>query len=523
MQELPVSLDNFSLLRRKNRLYVDKSQRLAELADRHDWVFLARPRRFGKSLTVSTLEAMFSGRMELFHGLGAEAWVAKRSESPLPVLRLNLGRLPSLGTVQELNDALVLELLRLAGTHGVQLPKATNASTMLNTVLHAIYDKSGEIVVLIDEYDKPMLNNIDDIHKIEEIRRIFCDFYSVLKACSECIFFAFITGISKFAKFGLFSSMNNLDDISMNEEYGDILGCTQKELESYYEYWIQKTCLNMNIDRLELLEQIRKYYDGFCFDGKTKVYNPFSLNNFFAKGRFDNYWNQSAQSSFLIKWIKKHRIDDPDRYRHLVVPIEFADSLEIENAKPESFLYQSGYLTIEKIEGQQIVIDYPNYEVIRAISKIYAEFIYKIDDFITLGNDIWDALAKHDFLKLIRAYNVAIAKLPYDEFPVRNEYWYRMVFESVLRGAGIIVYAEVHTYKGRSDIVIQRNNEIYVIEFKLAKDETQIQKKIREGWSQIREKGYAEGYKDSGRFIAEAVIVVDDKNKVASISTSDEI
>ncbi len=470
MQELPIGVDNFAVLRQKDRLYVDKTQRLAEVADRYDWVFLARPRRFGKTLAVSTLEAMFSGRTELFQGLAAEGWVAKQSEKPKPVLRLNMAFLPSLGTVQDLNDALVSLLQERAKAHGVPVPREKHASMMLNSVMQSIYNKSGHIVVLIDEYDKPILDNIDDIEKANEIRRLFGLFFSALKACSEYISFVFITGISKFAKFGLFSPMNNLNDISNDKRYGDILGCSQEELEKNYDYWIKKTAKSMNISCELLLEKVKKYYDGFSFNGEIKVYNPFSLNSFFDKERFDNYWYNAGQSSFFIKWIKRHGIKDPEEYRHLIVPIDFADLDEIERARPESFLYQAGYLTIEKLEEQQITLDYPNYEVVNAISKLYAQYIYKIDGFVTVGNDIWHALENHDLKKLINVYNIAIAKLPYDEFPIRNEYWYRMVFESVLRGAGFITYAEVHTYKGRSDIVIQYKNDIFVIEFKLAKN-----------------------------------------------------
>ena len=167
----------------------------------------------------------------------------------------------------------------------------------------------------------------------------------------------------------------------------------------------------MNISCELLLENVRKYYDGFSFNGEIKVYNQFFLNSFFDKERFDNCWYNAGQYSFFIKWIKRYGINDPEKYRHLIIPIDFADLDEIKRVKLDSFLYQDGYFTIEKLEEQLIILDYPNYEVANAISKLYAQYIYKIDGFVTVWNDIWHALENHDLKKLINVYNIAIAKL----------------------------------------------------------------------------------------------------------------
>ncbi len=210
-------------------------------------------------------------------------------------------------------------------------------------------------------------------------------FYVVLKSCDEYLRFVFITGISKFSKMGVFSAMNNLFDISLSKDCADIVGYTQSELEDNFNEWINLAASKVNINSSELLKKLRDYYDGFCFDGKTHLYNPFSILNFFAMGEFGNYWYVSGSSTFIVNYMKSHSISDPDIYRHFTVSADFSDSYEIERAKPESFLYQSGYLTIEKWEGDQITLNYPNVEVYRSITRMYLEDIYRIERYEGCG------------------------------------------------------------------------------------------------------------------------------------------
>ena len=273
MRELPIGIQDFEMLRRDNLLYVDKTERLLELIKNGRRYFLSRPRRFGKSLTLSTLEAMFGGKAELFGGLAAEEWVKEQAEKPLPVLRFDMSAREAT-SAETLRDSLKMMTLRSAKQFGIEL-----ISDMLNDrlgeLLEGLYKRCGGAVVLIDEYDKPILDSITDLKKANAMREVLCSFYTALKSCDKYLRFVFITGISKFSKVGVFSAMNNLLDISLTERYGDLTGYTQNELEKYFEEWISFAAAKNQLSRSEILERLKEYYDGFSFDGAARLYNPY--------------------------------------------------------------------------------------------------------------------------------------------------------------------------------------------------------------------------------------------------------
>lgn len=337
MQTLPIGVQDFVRLRQDNLLYVDKTARLLELIQNGQRYFLSRPRRFGKSLTLSTLDAMFSGRVELFKGLAAEEWVRKQAQNLSPVLRFDMSGL-DIQTPQSLRQSLKEIIERNGKNFNVEIRSET-LNGMFTDILDEIYKIHGAVIVLVDEYDKPILDNINEPQKANEMREVLRSFYTTLKSCDGYLRFVLLTGISKFSKVGVFSAMNNLEDISMDRRYGDIAGYTQRELENYFSEWLENAAEKMKLTHEELLESLKDYYDGFSFDGVTKIYNPFSIMQCLAKGRLSNYWYVSGSPTFMIKYMKEHAIQDPDEYRHLEVPDDFADSHEIERATPESFLY----------------------------------------------------------------------------------------------------------------------------------------------------------------------------------------
>ena len=384
---------------------------------------------------------------------------------------------------------------------------------LLRKIIRLLQKKYGSVVILIDEYDKPILDNITNIEKANEMREVLRSFYTMIKSCDDYLRFVFITGISKFSKTGVFSAMNNLVDISMLKRYGDIVGYTQNELEDNFNEWIASSSKIMALSKNELLEKIKAYYDGFSFDGNVRLYNPFSILNFFFDEKFGNYWYTSGSPSFIAKYMKEHKIQNPDEYRHMEVPLDFADSHEIESSKPESFLYQSGYLTIERLENDVITLDYPNEEVKKSLVRMYLDEFYHVRGFITLGNQIWQFLTAGDISQVVAVYNIAIANVPYEDFQKRDEFWYRSLFIMLLRGAGFIPFAEVHTYKGRSDVVIQFERQIVILEFKFAGKSPDVDNKKDEELQQIKEKGYALSYDVEGRKVISAVVVADDENR----------
>ena len=513
MQTLPIGVQDFVQLRQDDLLYVDKTARLLELIENGRRYFLPRPRRFGKSLTLSTLGAMFSGHQELFKGLAAEQWVIQQSENPLPVLRLDMSSLGSYSNREGLNRNLVQRLEEIAEDNELELQTVSDCEGMLRQLIRSAFKRRGSVVVLIDEYDKPILDNLSDLKKADEMREVLRSFYTVLKSCDEYLRFIFITGISKFSKMGVFSAMNNLQDISASHIYSDITGYTQNELEYYFSDRIESLAQSMSITNDELTNKIRKYYDGFSFDGVTRLYNPFSILNFFFDGTFKNYWYTSGSPTFIVKYMKEHQISDPEEYRHIEVSADFADTHEIEYATPASFLYQSGYLTIEKSEGDTLTLDYPNEEVRKSLVRMYLDEIYHVRRYITLGTKLWDTLNSGDIAQAVELYNTAIAGVPYDDFPNRNEFWYRSLFIMLLKGAGIVSYAEVHTFRGRSDLLIQFSDLIVVLEFKFAHKSSQVENMMKEGKQQMNNREYAKNYASEGRKTIIAVLVADDEKR----------
>jgi len=509
MKKLPIGVQDFVQLRQDNLLYVDKTARLLELIENGRRYFLSRPRRFGKSLMISTFDAMFRGRKEYFSGLAAEEWVTRQSERPAPVLRFDMSTMEATSS-EEMKQSLKETIYRMAEDFNLKVQSQTLGGVFID-LIKQLQKQKGYVVVLIDEYDKPILDNLSDIRKANEMREVLRSFYTVLKSCDEYLRFVFITGISKFSKMGVFSAMNNLLDISMLEQYGDIAGYTQDELEHSFSDWLSSTADRKKISRDEILLRLKNYYDGFSFDGVNRIYNPFSILSFFGTSEFRNYWYESGSPFFIVNWMQEHQILDPEEYRHIVVNgNDFISIQEIEQADAASFLYQSGYLTIEKKEEQLLTLDYPNREVKNSLSSMYLKLVYRVEGYALLGNEIWKALRQGDIQEIVRLYNIALAGVAYEDYGKnRNEFWYRSMFVMLLRGAGIISYSEPHTSKGRADVVIQFKNLTVVLEFKISKTSAGVEEMKRIGTQQIQERGYAESYGGDGREIITAVLVAD--------------
>ena len=519
LQPLPIGVQSFEMLRRDGFVYVDKTARLQELIQNVRRCFLSRPRRFGKSLTLSTLDAMFRGKVELFKGLAAEGWVAEQAEHPAPVLSLSMARGRLAEDIRGFDISLYNDLMVLGHRCGLPMLRKDTEGALgaLKDVLEGLYDSGGPLVVLVDEYDKPILDNIGNLERAEAFRGYLRNLYLTLKDYDSHLRFVMLTGISRFSKMGLFSAMNNLNDISMDEQFGDLAGYTQAELVDSFPEWILAAAGKMNVAQPELLEQMKAYYDGFCFDGTTRLYNPFSIMQCLQKAKFGNYWYTSGSPSFIVRYMRNHGIEDPEAYRHRVVSADFADSQEIERAKPESFLFQSGYLTIESWEGQALTLDYPNREVLDSLSRMYLENVYCVEGYVSIGTELWKALRNGDIEGAVRLYNTALAGIPYQDFTRRDESLYRSLFLMLLRGAGVTAGGEIPTNRGRSDVVALFRDRVVVLEFKLARSAGEVARLRGEGEKQIEEKGYAKPYDAEGRAVTARVIVVDAKKHEAGL------
>ncbi|MDR1873621.1 MAG: AAA family ATPase, partial [Synergistaceae bacterium] len=345
LPKLPTGIQTFEKIREKGYLYVDKTKYLVDLIDNGEVYFLSRPRRFGKSLTVSTFDALFSGKKELFRGLHAGEFFERPDYRASPVVRLDMSKVAARRGIDAIFPSIMRQLKRNAERHGVGLSEGL-PHDVFGELIADISQKKGPAVVLVDEYDKPILDLLDKPEESQKVRDILRDFYTQIKSEDESLRFIFMTGISKFSKMGVFSAMNNLNDISMKNEYATMLGYTEDELLVNFGDYIDKTATTMGKSREDLIAQLRDYYDGFSFDGKSRLYNPFSTLNFFDDATFKNYWFETGTPSFIARYMKDRHLT-VEQFRGIDVSLNFASTPgEIENATAMNFLYQSGYLTL---------------------------------------------------------------------------------------------------------------------------------------------------------------------------------
>ncbi|MDR2472761.1 MAG: AAA family ATPase, partial [Tannerella sp.] len=352
-RKLPIGIQTFEKIREGNYLYVDKTEYLVNLIDNGVIYFYARPRRFGKSLTVSTLDAMFSGKKELFKGLYAEEFMNRPDYHTSPVIRIDLSSMTTNDGIDVLKFTMKLRVAEIAEKYGINIPDTYPPGEALRQLIKetAKQDDNGKVVILIDEYDKPYTDFYTNHQMAETVRDVLRNFYSHIKSNDEYIRFVFLTGIAKFAKFGVFSTLNNIMDISMDERYGEMCGMTAAEIERYFPEHIAATADKFNISPEELLERIRARYDGFCFDGVHRLYNPFSTLCFFDQKKFDDYWMESGTSSMIAKYLKERNLT-LEQFRRFPVSSNFLRTPgDLDTTPPEGFLYQAGYLTVRKTFG----------------------------------------------------------------------------------------------------------------------------------------------------------------------------
>ncbi|MDR2754833.1 MAG: AAA family ATPase, partial [Planctomycetaceae bacterium] len=369
MKKLPIGIQSFSVLRKNDYLYVDKTESIHKMITSGRIYFLSRPRRFGKSLLVSTLDALFSGCQGLFEGLFIyDQWDWTQQ---YPVIRLDFGNI-AFKTPAELEQSLTAFVKSIANKYKLPLLEAPYAF-QFGTLITEIHRVTGQqVVILVDEYDKPITDHLSNLETLTANKTILHDFYQVLKASDDHIRFIFLTGVSKFSGVSVFSALNNLNDISLNWNYVAICGYTQAELEHYFMDYIDEVAGYKNVNSIELLNEIRAWYNGYSWDGKTLVYNPFSTLLFFNNREFDNYWFRTGTPTFLID-ILKNRNQIKPILESIDTDSSSFDSYDPVNIGEIPLLFQTGYLTIKHKTaiGMQTLytLDIPNSEVRISFSK----------------------------------------------------------------------------------------------------------------------------------------------------------
>jgi len=501
MKRLPIGIQDFRYMMENNYLYIDKTKYLHMLKDSGKFYFMSRPRRFGKSLTISTYDCMFRGEKELFK----DTWLYDNwAFEPQPVIRLNMSEIQAQD--EQTVEMSLFELMdEFYETHGFKRDSQL-LKTTFRRLIKRLYEKHGKrVIVLIDEYDKPILDHLDDHEMAEKIRTVLRTFYSTLKSSDAYLDFVFITGITKFTKVGVFSTLNNLDDISTWDEVSQMLGYTQEEIERDFVPYLEKCADSLEMKKQELFDAIKQHYNGFSFDGKHFVYNPFSILNFLNKGQFKNYWVESGSPSFIVKYAKRHEIR-PDKVLGKYVSETILSTYEIEEAPPVSFLIQAGYLTFKDYKpGEGYLIDYPNKEVRDTFSELLmiSQYNHDFQEANDIREEIRQALKNRNFQRLFEQMRRTLSNIPYTIFEPRKkdeaaetnrayierlEGFYHAVILTMLWAAGVNVRAEELTALGRSDLILEYEKDVYIIELKKQPPEVSLK--------QIREKEYGVKYSD---------------------------
>jgi Fe-S cluster biosynthesis and repair protein YggX len=511
IKKLPTGIQTFEKIIEDGCVYVDKTRILINLIEKGSVYFFARPRRFGKSLTLTTLEAMFQGKKELFKGLYAEAWMNRPDFVKYPVIRLSMNAVTTGSGIDALKESMCLRVKDAAELLDVQPVPSRLAPDLFDDLIKKAAKKYREkVVVLIDEYDKPYIDFVDDPAMADRVRETLADFYVRIKANDEYLRFVLLTGISKFAKLGVFSKLNNLTDISLKDEYAALCGITHEELLQNFPDYLELTAEKMQMTKDELVDKMEDFYDGFSFTGKIRLYNPYSTLRFFEDKRFANYWFDSGTSTMIAKYLKDKNLT-VEQFRNYPVSEDFVRNPgEMDSAPPEGFLYQGGFLSLREGIMSDFALDYPNKEVLNAMSRLVSNnlLLRNNDDSSMYYEDTIIALYTLNCDKLIAVLNRLLASIPYDDYKreaekniVYNaytfspkEWFYRATILTFFRGCDIPAIAEMHTNKGRADLVLNYKGRIWIIEIKVAYESESPAAKAEEAYLQIFEKHYNKPY-----------------------------
>ncbi len=494
--KLPIGIQSFEEIRQGQYYYVDKTRFVKKLVDTGKYYFLSRPRRFGKSLFLDTLRCAFEGKRELFEGLHLEHnwdWNEK-----FPVIRFDFSE-QKVKTAEELEEFINFKIKENAKRLGVQIETERYYIAFMELIRKTAEVKKKQVVLLIDEYDKPILDNIENEKLAKEIREVLKGFYQIIKPADPYLRFAFLTGISKFSKVSLFSGLNNLNDITLDEEYNEICGYTQEEFERTFEDRISELINKMGEN---ILEKIRFWYNGYRWGGEEKLYNPFDILLFLQKRRFRPFWFETGTPEFLVKLLVEKKYYIP-RIENLRVGEELINSFDVGRISPEALLFQSGYLTVKEMEVDDItgaidyVLGYPNFEVKKALTNsILSELLNQDEEKGENQTKLKHLLGKNDFSGLQELFRSFFASIPYEWYRKNQlagyEEYYASIFYAYFTSTGFDVRVEDATSRGKIDMTVLYKKRAYVFEFKVVMDERERGSAL----AQIKEKKYWEKYED---------------------------
>ncbi|MEN0045896.1 MAG: AAA family ATPase [Bacteroidota bacterium] len=483
MKNYPIGIQTFEKIIKSDLLYIDKTREIHALVHYGGYYFYARPRRFGKSLMLSTIKAIYEGKKALFKGLWIEdQWDWSKTS---PVIHFGFSGIGH--RVIGLEKAIHQELDKLAEENEITLPDKDYVFKF-KYLIEQVAKAKGKIILLIDEYDKPIIDYLGKgIEQAERNRLTLKSFYSVVKDSDPYIEFLMITGVSKFSKVSIFSELNNLIDITFHPRYLSLTGLTQTEIETHFTERIEEIAAENGVTSTELKDKIRAWYNGYSWNTKLFVYNPFSILSYFDFGEFRNFWFETGTPTFLLDIMKQRGVI---KINELESDDSVFSSYDIHRLEAIPLLFQTGYLTIKARKDEYLyILDYPNLEVRDSMLRhLIGTLRYEQKVFSRpMVLKVRDALRQKDLEQLIRLIKSIFKNIPNQIFHAEGEFYYHSLIYLVFFYLGDFIESEVNTNGGRLDAVVKTEQYIYLLEFKFNKNaQTALQ--------QIKKKGYAEKY-----------------------------
>ncbi len=495
LKKLPIDVSSFKIMTKENYLYIDKTQYIYNIfIAGNRFYFLSRPRRFGKSLLVSTLKELFSGNKELFKDL----WIYNSDYEwqEYPVIHLDFSQIPHL-TAQELRKNLNNELNIIATNYNINLKYNDTPESSLKELIENL-SKINKIVILIDEYDKPILDHINNIEEAEKQRDILRSFYGVIKGQDANLRSVLLTGVTRFSKTSIFSGLNNLNDLSLKPEAAQLLGYTQDELLKYFTPYIENFANKLNISNQELLKELKYWYNGYRFSEENiYVYNPFSVLYSLNDTKLINYWFTSGTPTFLIHLVSNqyYSLETLDQVE---ISVNNLDNFDIEDIDLVTLLFQTGYLTISDYNQttHKVKLNFPNYEVKYSFTNFLVKALSKVSPhkLSLLSSQLIKALEDNNITEFCHKLEILFSSIPYSIISGEKESYYHALLQFLFSLLSLESQSEILTNNGRIDLVLENKNYVYIFEFKLNKS-AQI------ALEQIKDKKYYHRFLDKNKKI----------------------
>jgi hypothetical protein len=509
IKRLPLGISTFSEMIQKEYIYVDKTQSIYHMITNGKYYFLSRPRRFGKSLLVSTLSELFSGNKELFN----ELWIAQSdySWSKHPIIKIDFSGI-DYSTCARLEKSLLAYLYALAKHYAIKLIKTDSAKDLLNDLIDKL-STINSVVLLVDEYDKPIIDNLYDVQKAEEQRIFLQNFYATIKARDAQLHFVLLTGVSRFSKTSIFSGLNNLLDISMDQRYATILGYDQHELVHHFKQHIQQLSTTLNKNFNDTVQEITDHYDGYRFTShEESVFNPYSVLVCLDAKKLGNFWFSTGTPTFLINLLQNNDYD----LESITQPIlnqESLSSFEPSNIPLPALLFQTGYLTIHDYDQKtnNYTLGIPNKEVNNGLTIQLTNTFTQLpaNKSIQYARAIAHTFVQGNMNELAHVLQDFFNRMPYTVH-IKNEHSLQFVLYAIFALIGVTVDPEVTTSLGRADLVVSLHKRVYIIELK-------FNRSAREALDQINHKRYYEKYDTVGKEITLLGINFDHITKTISL------